>query len=194
MPDTPVPSTPPASAPGPSVAPKSASPAKAAPPSLAVPPSETVAAQVQQLQTGHGFDEAAEAVAAARKTAQEIASDIHTAGSAESPPPPPPPCIAKTAAQAAAADAPAEHSPPFETPSNELRRLLAIEVPVIVQLGARRMTVAEVMRFAVGAIIEFSKSAEDELELLANNKAIGKGARPSKSGKTLESRCHPSDR
>jgi flagellar motor switch protein FliN len=62
-----------------------------------------------------------------------------------------------------------------EGPSQDVRRLLAIEVPVIVQLGVRRMTVGEVMRFAVGAIIEFSKSAEEELELLVNNKPVGKG-------------------
>jgi flagellar motor switch protein FliN len=59
--------------------------------------------------------------------------------------------------------------------SPDVQRLLAIEVPVIVQLGTRRMTVGEVMRFAVGAIIEFSKSAEEELELLVSNKPIGKG-------------------
>ena len=57
----------------------------------------------------------------------------------------------------------------------EFSRLLAIEVPLIVQLGQRRMTVSEVMRLAVGAIIEFNKSAEDEMDLLANNKAIGRG-------------------
>jgi len=57
----------------------------------------------------------------------------------------------------------------------EVHRLLAIEVPVIVQLGMRRMTVGEVMRLAVGAIIEFNKSADEELELLANNKVVGKG-------------------
>jgi flagellar motor switch protein FliN/FliY len=57
----------------------------------------------------------------------------------------------------------------------DVRRLLAIEVPVIVQLGMRRLTVNEVMRLAVGAIIEFGKSAEEELDLLVNNKAVGKG-------------------
>jgi flagellar motor switch protein FliN/FliY len=46
----------------------------------------------------------------------------------------------------------------------EVHRLLEIEVPV-----------GEVMRLGVGAIIEFNKSAEEELDLLANNKAIGKG-------------------
>jgi flagellar motor switch protein FliN/FliY len=57
----------------------------------------------------------------------------------------------------------------------DVKGLLAIEVPVIVQLGMRRMTVGEVMRLAVGAIVEFNKSADEDLELLVNNKPIGKG-------------------
>lgn len=61
------------------------------------------------------------------------------------------------------------------TPGGEIHRLLSIEVPVIVRLGQRRMPVAEVMRLAVGAIVEFGKSADDELELLVNNKLIGMG-------------------
>jgi flagellar motor switch protein FliN len=69
----------------------------------------------------------------------------------------------------------------FEAPasaaavSGDVHRLLAIEVPVIVQLGIRRMTVGEVMRLGVGAIVEFGKSSEEELDLLANNIGIGKG-------------------
>ena len=75
-----------------------------------------------------------------------------------------------------AAPAPIEAAEPAAVQySPDVQRLLAIEVPVIVQLGVRRMNVGEVMRLAVGAIIEFSKSAEEELELLANNKSIGKG-------------------
>jgi flagellar motor switch protein FliN/FliY len=62
-----------------------------------------------------------------------------------------------------------------QAPAADFRRLLAIEVPVIVQLGMRKLTVSEVMRLAVGAIVEFGKSAEEELDLLANNKPIGKG-------------------
>lgn len=57
----------------------------------------------------------------------------------------------------------------------ELQRLMAIEVPVIVELGRRRMTVGEVMRLSVGAIIEFHKSSNDDLDLLVNNKPIGRG-------------------
>jgi flagellar motor switch protein FliN/FliY len=63
----------------------------------------------------------------------------------------------------------------FRAPPSDVHRLLAIEVPVIVQLGMRRMTVGEVMRLAVGAIVEFHKPSDEELELLANNKPIGKG-------------------
>ena len=57
----------------------------------------------------------------------------------------------------------------------ELKRILRLEVPVIVKLAERRLTLAEVMRLGVGAIIEFSKSSEEPLELLVNNKPIGVG-------------------
>jgi flagellar motor switch protein FliN/FliY len=64
---------------------------------------------------------------------------------------------------------------PIAAPPAEVNRLLAIEVPVIVQLGMRKMNVGEVMRLAVGAIVEFHKPSDEELDLLANNKPIGKG-------------------
>jgi flagellar motor switch protein FliN/FliY len=83
--------------------------------------------------------------------------------------------LADSASLAAADTAPPYAAASAPVYSSEIQRLLAIEVPVIVQLGIRRMNVGEVMHFAVGAIIEFSKSAEEELELLANNKDIGKG-------------------
>ena len=58
---------------------------------------------------------------------------------------------------------------------NELQRILQLEVPVIVKLAERRLSMAEVMRLGVGAIIEFAKSSEEPLELLINNKAIAVG-------------------
>ena len=54
-------------------------------------------------------------------------------------------------------------------------RILRLEVPVIVQLAERKLTLAEVMRLGAGAIIEFSKSNDEPLELLINNKPIGVG-------------------
>lgn len=61
------------------------------------------------------------------------------------------------------------------TSPNELKRILRLEVPVIVKLAERKLTVAEVMRLGSGAIIEFFKSSEEPLELLVNNKPIGVG-------------------
>ena len=57
----------------------------------------------------------------------------------------------------------------------ELKAILKLEVPVIVEIGKREMTVGEVLSLAPGAIIELPKPAEDELELLVNNKTIGTG-------------------
>jgi len=65
---------------------------------------------------------------------------------------------------------------PKSTPTqNELQRIMRMEVPVIVKLAERKLTLAEVMRLGPGAIIEFSKSSDEPLELLINNKAIGLG-------------------
>jgi flagellar motor switch protein FliN/FliY len=60
-------------------------------------------------------------------------------------------------------------------PQHELGRILRLEVPVIVKLAERKLTLGEVMRLGAGAIIEFSKSSDEPLELLVNNKPIGVG-------------------
>lgn len=57
----------------------------------------------------------------------------------------------------------------------ELRRILRLEVPVIVKLAERKLSLSEIMRLGTGAIIEFSRSSEEPLELLINNKVIGMG-------------------
>jgi flagellar motor switch protein FliN/FliY len=62
------------------------------------------------------------------------------------------------------------------TPSeSQLSRILRLEVPIIVKLAERKLSVNEVMRLGAGAIIEFLKSSEEPLQLLVNNKAIGLG-------------------
>lgn len=50
-----------------------------------------------------------------------------------------------------------------------------MEVPVIVRLAERKLAMSEVLRLGVGAILEFSKSSDEPLELLINNKVIGTG-------------------
>jgi flagellar motor switch protein FliN/FliY len=58
---------------------------------------------------------------------------------------------------------------------SDLQRILHMQVPVIVKLAERKLTLAEVMRLGPGAIIEFMKSNDEPLELLINNKPIGLG-------------------
>jgi len=64
-------------------------------------------------------------------------------------------------------------SPEFS--QEEVQRIMRLEVPVIVKLAERRLSMSEVLRLGVGAIIEFSKANEEPLELLINNKSIGVG-------------------
>lgn len=54
-------------------------------------------------------------------------------------------------------------------------RILKIEVPVVVRVGERQMRMHEVLGLVPGSIIELNKRAEDELDLLINNKQIGSG-------------------
>ncbi len=58
---------------------------------------------------------------------------------------------------------------------SELKAIMKLEVPLIVEIGRRRMTVSQVTSLAPGAIIELPKPAEDELEILVNNKTVGTG-------------------
>jgi flagellar motor switch protein FliN/FliY len=70
------------------------------------------------------------------------------------------------------ADRKSKPAPPTES---ELKRILKLEVPVIVKLAERKLSLHEVLRLGAGAIIEFSKSSDEPLELLINNKLIGFG-------------------
>lgn len=57
----------------------------------------------------------------------------------------------------------------------DLRTILKLDVPVIVQIGRRTISMNEVLAFGPGAILEMDKSAEEELDLLVKNKRIGRG-------------------
>ncbi len=50
-----------------------------------------------------------------------------------------------------------------------------LEVPLIVRLGQRQMTVADVVGLAPGVIIEIPKNADEELDLMINDKHVGYG-------------------
>ena len=73
---------------------------------------------------------------------------------------------------------PVLHAESIDAPSlsqAELHRILRLEVPVIVKLAERKLSMSEVLRLGVGAIIEFAKSSDEPLDLLINNKPIGVG-------------------
>ncbi|HEX4123277.1 MAG TPA: FliM/FliN family flagellar motor switch protein [Tepidisphaeraceae bacterium] len=70
---------------------------------------------------------------------------------------------------------PVMHGKPPAATSEELKRILRMEVPVIVKLADRKILLSEVLRLGVGAIIEFIKRSDQPLELLINNKVIGLG-------------------
>jgi flagellar motor switch protein FliN/FliY len=59
--------------------------------------------------------------------------------------------------------------------NGEIEAILKLEVPVIVRLGERSMTLREVMAMVPGSIIEIPKLADDELDLMINNERIGIG-------------------
>jgi flagellar motor switch protein FliN/FliY len=58
----------------------------------------------------------------------------------------------------------------------DLRRVLKIEVPLVVRLAERQMTVGDVLDLAPGAMIHFSAGPDAQLELLANGKVIARGS------------------
>jgi len=58
---------------------------------------------------------------------------------------------------------------------SESTSIEGMEVPIIVQLGQRSMTVRDVIDLAPGSIIELPMKVEDELSLYVSNKPIGQG-------------------
>jgi flagellar motor switch protein FliN/FliY len=59
---------------------------------------------------------------------------------------------------------------------SEVNTILRLKVPVIVQIGNRRIPMDDILALGPGAILELNKSADDELDLLVNNKRVGAGA------------------
>lgn len=57
----------------------------------------------------------------------------------------------------------------------DLQTIFKLSVPVIVQIGGRSMCMDDVVALGPGAIVELPKVADEELDLLVNNKIIGKG-------------------
>ncbi len=85
---------------------------------------------------------------------------------------------APTAPAAVPATVPAAPQLPRTLPKNlppELRRIVHLEVPVIVQLAERKMNMAEVLSLNVGSVIEFEKQFDAELKLIVTDRQVGLG-------------------
>lgn len=57
----------------------------------------------------------------------------------------------------------------------EKNPILDLEFPLIVQIASRSMPVRDVLELEHGSIIEFPRSADEELEILVNNTVVGQG-------------------
>ncbi|HEX7011023.1 MAG TPA: FliM/FliN family flagellar motor switch protein [Phycisphaeraceae bacterium] len=57
----------------------------------------------------------------------------------------------------------------------DVSTILKLRVPLIVQIGRRRMKLEDVLALGPGAIVELNKHADEELDLLVSNKPVGKG-------------------
>jgi flagellar motor switch protein FliN/FliY len=59
--------------------------------------------------------------------------------------------------------------------ATDFKTILNLTVPMIVQIGERKLPLSEVLSLGPGAIIELAKSADEELNLQVNNKTVGTG-------------------
>jgi flagellar motor switch protein FliN/FliY len=58
---------------------------------------------------------------------------------------------------------------------SDVKAILKLRVPVIVRLGHRAMALDDVLALGPGAIIELTKRSEEPLDLMVNNKVVGRG-------------------
>ncbi len=92
--------------------------------------------------------------------AEMLATEVSSASTPQPQPSAPPPEVHKRLP---------DNLPP------ELRRILHLEVPVIVQLAERRLDMRDVLQLNVGSVIEFDKPFDAELDLVVTNRKIGLG-------------------
>lgn len=60
-------------------------------------------------------------------------------------------------------------------PSPTLAQVLHLEVPIVVRVGERPMSLKDVISLVPGSIIELPKNADAELDLMCNDKVMGCG-------------------
>ena len=66
-------------------------------------------------------------------------------------------------------------SPASASRSEDPRRILRLEVPVIVALAERTMPLSKILSLSPGSIVEFDKPSDEMLDLMINNRCVGRG-------------------
>jgi len=60
-------------------------------------------------------------------------------------------------------------------PASDVLRLARLRVPAIVRLACRTMSISAIRKLSNGAIIEFGKPVDANLDLLINNRVVAQG-------------------
>jgi len=83
--------------------------------------------------------------------------------------------VEQEAPQTAASAVATATAPPAKDSDSSLGRILAMNIPVIVKITEKRMTVGSILKFKIGNMISFDKDAYQHVDLMVNNCTIGLG-------------------
>ena len=64
---------------------------------------------------------------------------------------------------------------PGVLPNADLARILDVKVEVTVELGRRRLSIAEVLALAPNAMLEFFKRSDEPLDIRVNGRLVARG-------------------
>ncbi len=64
---------------------------------------------------------------------------------------------------------------PEENSLNSLKRLLDIEIDIVVRFGSTKMHLAEILKIGSGSIIELDRTVDEPVELLVNGHLLARG-------------------
>ncbi|RYF09104.1 MAG: flagellar motor switch protein FliN, partial [Deltaproteobacteria bacterium] len=62
-----------------------------------------------------------------------------------------------------------------QLPAADLARVLDVKVEVTVELGRRRMSIAEVLGLSPNNVLEFFKKSDDPLDIRVNGRLVARG-------------------
>ena len=82
------------------------------------------------------------------------------------------------------AESPADSAQPQDSGTRSLDKILKMNVPVIVKIAQKQMSVQDVLRLNIGSVVQFDKDAYEHVDLMVNNSVVGLG-QPVKIGENF---------